>query len=113
MISLRLAFPVSVLLLSLSVPSAGQSFSETPDTPVLPRVAQSPPQSQSPAETSVIVVKPGLTNEQMAHLYMLRQEYREATHVYKRLADQNTRNPLYLNKLGIALHQQEALGLAR
>jgi len=112
MISLRLAFPVSVLLLSLSISSAGQSFSETPDTPVLPRVAQSPPQSQSPAETSVIVVKPGLTDEQMADLYMVRKEYREATQVYKRLADQNPRNPVYLNKLGIALHQQEALGLA-
>src|SRR5260370_713006 len=112
MISLRLAFPVSVLLLSLSISSAGQSFSDTPDTPVLPRVAQSPTQSQSPAETSVIVVKPGLTDEEIADLYMVRKEYREATQVYKRLADQNPRNPVYLNKLGIALHQQEARGLA-
>ena len=112
MIGLRMAFPVSVLLLTLSIPSAGQSFAETKDTTVVPRAVQSQPQSQSPAESSVIVVKPGLTDEQMADLYMVRKEYREATLVYKRLADQNPQNPVYLNKLGIALHQQEALGLA-
>src|SRR5713226_195260 len=112
MISLRMAFPVSVLLLTLSIPSAGQSFAETKDTTVVPRAVQSQPQSQSPAESSVIVVKPGLTDEQMADLYMVRKEYREATLVYKRLADQNPQNPVYLNKLGIALHQQEALSLA-
>ncbi len=112
MIGLRMAFPVSVLLLTLSIPSAGQSFAETKDTTVVPRAVQSQPQSQSPAESSVIVVKPGLTDEQMADLYMVRKEYREATLVYKRLADQNPQNPVYLNKLGIALHQQDALGLA-
>src|SRR6266568_4288136 len=112
MIGLRMAFPVSVLLLTLSIPSAGQSFAETKDTTVVPRAVQSQPQSQSPEESSVIVVKPGLTDEQMADLYMVRKEYREATLVYKRLADQNPQNPVYLNKLGIALHQQEALGLA-
>jgi len=31
---------------------------------------------------------------------------------YKRLADQNPHNPVYLNKLGIALHQQAALAMA-
>ncbi|MGH9741749.1 MAG: tetratricopeptide repeat protein, partial [Candidatus Acidiferrum sp.] len=31
---------------------------------------------------------------------------------FKKLSDQNPRNPVYLNKLGIALHQQEALGQA-
>src|SRR5437899_3390828 len=117
MTSFRMAFPVSVLLLSLSIPSAGQSFAENPDTrdtSVAPRMVQSPAQSapQSPAESSVIVVKPGLTDEQMADLYMVRKEYREATLVYKRLADHNPQNPVYLNKLGIALHQQEALALA-
>jgi len=36
----------------------------------------------------------------------------EAAQAYKRLSDENPRNAVYLNKLGIALHQQEALGLA-
>jgi len=60
----------------------------------------------------VIVVKPELSDEQLGDLYMVRKDYREAAQVYKRLADQNPQNPVYLNKLGIALHQQSALSLA-
>jgi len=48
----------------------------------------------------------------MADLYMARKEYREASQLYKKLADQNPQNAVYLNKLGIALHQQAALGQA-
>jgi tetratricopeptide (TPR) repeat protein len=106
----QMAFPGSILLFSLSMPSAGQSLLETPNTPVAPRVPQAQP--QSPAESSVIVVRPGITDEQLGDLYMARKEYREATLVYKRLADKNPQNPIYLNKLGIALHQQAALGQA-
>jgi tetratricopeptide (TPR) repeat protein len=105
-----MAFPAVVLLLALSIPSTGQTFVETPGAPVAPRVAQSP--SQSPAESSVIVVKPELTDEQLADLYMARKDFREAAFSYKRLADQYPKNPVYLNKLGIALHQQAALGAA-
>src|SRR2546430_1776582 len=76
MIRVRLAFPAVVLLFSLSIPSAGQSFAETPSAPVVPRAQQAQP--QSPAESSVIVVKPGLTDEQLADLYMARKEYQEA-----------------------------------
>jgi len=109
-----MAFPAFVLLFTLSISSTGQTFVETPSAPVAPRAVQSPAQApaQSPAESSVIVVKPGLTDEQLADLYMARKEYREAASSYKRLADQNPRNPVYLNKLGIALHQQAALGPA-
>jgi len=110
MTRIRLAFPAVVLLLTLSVPSAGQMFLETPSVPVAPRVAQSQP--QSPTDSAVIVVKPELTQEQLADLYMARKDYREAALTYKRLADQNPQNPVYLNKLGIALHQQAALGAA-
>jgi len=114
MTRIRLAFPAAVLLLTLSISSAGQSFVETPGVPVVPRSVQSPAQApaQSPAESSVIVVKPGLSDEQVADLYMARKEFREAAVSYKRLADQNPQNPVYLNKLGIALHQQAALGAA-
>jgi tetratricopeptide (TPR) repeat protein len=114
MIRIRMAFPAIVLLFTLSVSSAGQTFVETPGTPVLHRAVQSQAQmpAQSQAESSVIVVKPGLTEEQLADLYMARKDYREAATSYKRLADQNPRNPVYLNKLGIALHQQAALGAA-
>jgi tetratricopeptide (TPR) repeat protein len=114
MIRIKMAFPAFVLLLTLSIPSTGQTFVETPGAPVAPRAVQSQAQApaQSPAESSVIVVKPGLTDEQLADLYMARKDYREAAFSYKRLADQNPRNPVYLNKLGIALHQQAALGPA-
>jgi tetratricopeptide (TPR) repeat protein len=110
MSKIRLAFPAGFLLLTLSIPSAGQSFLETPSAPIAPRLPQAQP--QSPAESSVIVVKPELSDEQLGDLYMVRKDYREAAQVYKRLADQNPQNPVYLNKLGIALHQQSALTLA-
>jgi tetratricopeptide (TPR) repeat protein len=100
------AFPASILLLTLSVPTLGQSFTETP-APVRTAPMQSP--SQTPLDRSVIVVKPELTDEQMGDLYMVRKEYREAAELYKRLAEQNPRSAVYLNKLGIALHQQAAL----
>src|SRR6266852_5288380 len=110
MSKIQVAFPVSVLLLTLSIPCAGQSLVEGPEKPVAPRVAQSQP--QTPVDSSVIVLKPELTEEQLADLYMARKDYREAAQVYKRLTDQNPQNPVYLNKLGIALHQQAALGQA-
>ena len=76
-------------------------------------MAVAPTMAQAPSvQDPVIVVRPELSEEQMGDLYMVRKEYREAAGLYKRLADQNPHNPVYLNKLGIALHQQSALGLA-
>jgi len=92
-----------------------QSFaSEDPalDPYIAPRGMQAGGPPQSPADPSVIVVKPQLTDEQLADLYMVRKEYREAAGIYKHLSDQEPRNAVYLNKLGIALHQQTALTLA-
>src|SRR5258706_2443593 len=48
----------------------------------------------------------------MGDLYMARKQYREATEQYRSLSAQDPRNAIYLNKLGIALHQQTALGAA-
>ena len=112
MTRIQMAFPASILLFSLSIPSSGQSLLENPGIAVAPRVRQLQQSAQSPAAPSVIVVRPELTDEQLADLYMVRKDYREATLVYKRLSDQNPRNPVYLNKLGISLHQQAALSLA-
>jgi tetratricopeptide (TPR) repeat protein len=114
MTRIKMAFPAVVVLLVVSLSSAGQTFVESPSAPVVPRPVQVQAQTptQSAAESSVIVVKPGLTDEQLADLYMARKDYREAATSYKRLADQNPQNPVYLNKLGIALHQQAALGAA-
>jgi len=107
MTHVRVAVPVSILLLSLSIPATGQTLEGTRSMVMAPGVAQVP----SPQDP-VIVVRPEISDEQMGDLYMVRKQYREAAEMFKKLADQNPRNPVYLNKLGIALHQQAALGLA-
>jgi tetratricopeptide (TPR) repeat protein len=107
MTQLRVAVPVSILLLSLSIPAAGQTLEETRSMMMAPGVPQLP----SPQDP-VIVVHPEITDEQMGDLYMVRKQFREAAGLFKKLSDQEPRNPVYLNKLGIALHQQAALGLA-
>lgn len=106
-----MAFPVGVLLLSLSISTAAQSLVDGPGSaPVAPHMPQAQP--PSPAQSPVIVVRPDLSDEQMADLYMARKEYREASQLYKRLVDQNPQNAVYFNKLGIAMHQQTVLGQA-
>jgi tetratricopeptide (TPR) repeat protein len=107
MMKFHAAVPASVLLLSFSIPSAGQSFFERNGM-----MADAPAVQQERVDSSAIVVRPVLTTEQLADLYMVRKDYREAAETYKRLADENPRNAVYLNKLGIALHQQAALQLA-
>lgn len=114
MIRFRLAIPVTILLLSVSTLLAAQSLVERGENDGAPSVAPHFPQVQppSPAQSPVIVVRPDLSDEQLGDLYMARKEYREASQVFKKLTDQSPRNPIFLNKLGIALHQQAALGLA-
>lgn len=106
MTHVRVAFPASILLLTLSIPAAAQTVEEARYM-MVPGVAQVP----SPQDP-VIVVHPEITDEQMGDLYMVRKQFREAAGMFKKLSDQDPKNPVYLNKLGIALHQQEALGLA-
>ncbi|HKV24262.1 MAG TPA: tetratricopeptide repeat protein [Candidatus Acidoferrum sp.] len=103
----RMAVSGSVLLLGFSIPAAAQSLDVARAPMMAPGVPQVP-SAQQPAN----VAHPQLTDEQMGDLYMVRKQYREATELFKKLADQNPKNAVYLNKLGIALHQQEALGQA-
>jgi tetratricopeptide (TPR) repeat protein len=107
MTHLRVAVPASILLLTLSIPAAGQTIPETRSMMMAPGMAKVPA-PQDP----VIVVRPEITDEQMGDLYMVRKQFREAAEMFKKLSDQDPRNPVYLNKLGIALHQQTALSLA-
>jgi len=107
MTQLRVAFPASILFLSLAIPATSQTLEGTRSMVMAPGVAQVP----SPQDP-VVVVRPELTDEQMGDLYMVRKQYREAAGLFKKLSDEDPRNPVYLNKLGIALHQQAALGLA-
>lgn len=107
MISYSVAVPGTILLLTLSIPSAGQNLERSRPMAVAPGAPQGVTQQEP-----VTVVRPELTDEQMADLYMVRKQYQEAAKIYKHLVDKEPRNAVYLNKLGIALHQQSALGQA-
>lgn len=115
---LSVVFPAGVLLLSFTVTSSAQDFTESPgvsgSVESIPRVPlqQSTPQMPPAVDPSVITVRPDLTDEQLGDLFMVRKQYREASQVFKRLSDAAPQNAVYLNKLGISLHQQEALALA-
>jgi tetratricopeptide (TPR) repeat protein len=101
-----MAVPAALLLASLSIPSAGQTTDDT--GPATPAVAP----LQTPVQVSAPALPGGqkqLSMEEMADIMMARKEYRDAAFNYKKLVDQNPRNAIYWNKLGIALHQQSEL----
>jgi tetratricopeptide (TPR) repeat protein len=102
---------------SQTTPSRGQPGSTQPvaDTARNSFASTNIPPVQTPSQVSTAqstpTVRP-LTDEETGDLYMARKQYYEAAQTYKRLTEQQPRNAIYLNKLGIALHQQEALNLA-
>jgi tetratricopeptide (TPR) repeat protein len=102
-----MAFPAAVLLVSLSMPSAGQVTDDTSTSSGLVAPVQTPVQVIAPASGP----RP-LTPEELADILMARKDYREAAFSYKRMVDENPRNAIYWNKLGIALHQQSDLASA-
>jgi tetratricopeptide (TPR) repeat protein len=104
----RMALPASFLLVSLTLPSIGQTSDDTRKESFVP-----PMQTQS--QVSNAAANPAerqLSGEEQGDLYMARKQYHEAMAQYKTLTEQDPHNAVYLNKLGIALHQQTALGLA-
>ncbi len=121
-----LAVSGSFLVMLLAVPSRAQVASDNPlpltssgaatlmaERGSLPSASlpMQTPQQVSTAAASPEVVNE-LTPEQMGDLYMARKQYVEAAQTFKTLSDKSPTNAVYLNKLGIALHQQEALTLA-
>lgn len=108
MIRLRMAFSAGFLLVSLTLPTIGQTGDDSRKESFVP-----PMQTQS--QVSSAAVNPAnrqITGEELGDLFMARKQYHEAMEQYKMLSEQNPHNAVYLNKLGIALHQQTALGLA-
>jgi tetratricopeptide (TPR) repeat protein len=102
-----MALPVSALLVSLTLPSIGQTSDDSRKESFIPIQTQS--------QVSNLAANPEdrqLSGEEMGDLYMARKQYREAMEQYRSLSEQNPRNAVYLNKLGIALHQQTVLGAA-
>src|ERR1700720_1563236 len=100
---LRMALPVSFLLVSLTLPSIGQTSDES--------FVSMQTQSQV-SNAAANTADHQLSGEEIGDLYMARKQYREATEQYRSLSAQEPHNAIYLNKLGIALHQQTALGAA-
>ncbi len=106
-----MAVSVSILLLTLAVPSNSQTTEDTARQAFVP----SDSKMQAPSQVSTAAAVPAerqLSAEEIGDLFMARKQYREASETYKKLTDQDPQNAVYLNKLGISLHQQEALGLA-
>jgi tetratricopeptide (TPR) repeat protein len=108
MTCVRLALPVSFLLVSLTLPSIGQTSDDSRKEAFVPPM-QTQSQVSNPAGTPA---ERRLSGEEIGDLYMARKQYREAMEQYKLLCDQEPHNAVYLNKLGIALHQQTVLGAA-
>jgi tetratricopeptide (TPR) repeat protein len=104
-----LAIPAGFLLLSLAVPSTGRATQDA-----LTETGSATIQlMQAPQQVAAVPTAPKkLTDEQMGDLYMARKDFREASIAYKELLRQSPRNAVYMNKLGIALHQQAELGAA-
>src|SRR5258708_4908415 len=98
----RLALPVSFLLVSLTLPSIGQTSDDTRKESFVP-----PMQTQS--QVSAATANPAehqITDEEKGDLYMARKQYREAMDQYRMLCDQNPHNAVFLNNLAIPLHPQ-------
>jgi tetratricopeptide (TPR) repeat protein len=108
-----LAVSGSILLLTFAVPSHSQTSNQQVTAQMFADGDHSIPM-QAPSQVSTAGAAPTreLSPEEMGDLFMARKQYFEAAQAFKNLSDQNPRNAVYLNKLGIALHQQEALGLA-
>jgi tetratricopeptide (TPR) repeat protein len=107
MICLRMALPVSALLVSLTLSSIGQTSDDSRKEEFVPMQTQS-----QVSNAAAKAADRQLAADELGDLYMARKQYREAMEQYRTLSEQNPHNAVYLNKLGIALHQQTALGLA-
>lgn len=95
-----LAIPAgSFLVVALAVPS----FPQTP--PSSPSVQQ-PVSATAPSESSKI------SDEELARLYLVRKQYREAQEIFHKLTVQHPQNAVYWNELGISFHNQMDLASA-
>jgi tetratricopeptide (TPR) repeat protein len=103
-----MAVPAGIFLLTLAVPLTGQ----IPDEMYKGSSARFGAQVESQGLTPVAVPARQLSPEEKGDLFMARKQYREAAVTYKDLADQSPQNAVYLNKLGIAMHQQADLAQA-
>ena len=92
-----LAIPVgSFLVFSALFPARAQI---NPDNSQFQAAAATT--AQSPAQK--------LSDEDLARLYLVRKQYREAQDIFRKLTLENPKNALYWNELGISFHNQSLL----
>jgi tetratricopeptide (TPR) repeat protein len=95
-----LAIPVGFfLLVSLLVPACAQTNIDNPQGQV-----QSAAVAANP--------RPKLSDEDLARLYLIRKQYREAQDLFHKLTVEQPKNAVYWNELGISFHNQSELELA-
>jgi tetratricopeptide (TPR) repeat protein len=94
-----LAIPVgSLLIVTLLVPASAQTNFDNPNAQVQSAV--------------VADQKPKLSEEDLARLYLIRKQYREAQDLFHKLTVEQPKNAIYWNELGISFHNQSELDLA-
>jgi len=100
MTRLFLAIPLRTLLFGsfLLFPSSAQT---NPDSPGV-----QPPGTVAGAQT------PQLSDEELARLYLVRKQYREAQDLFRKLTQEQPKNAVYWNELGISFHNQIELSAA-
>src|SRR5437762_1803990 len=107
----RLAIPAGlVLLLGITAISAGQTNDSPKESMAfVPRSIQAPSQEATPGTP---VASRQLSAEEMADLMMARKEFREAALAYRKIVEQDPKNAVIYNKMGIALHGELDLNAA-
>jgi tetratricopeptide (TPR) repeat protein len=81
---------------------------------LLPAFAQVTPDSTQPTPASAAVLPSArqettLSNEDLARLYLVKKQYREAQEIFHQLTVQQPKNAIYWNELGITFHSQSEL----
>jgi tetratricopeptide (TPR) repeat protein len=95
-----LAIPVgSLLVVTLLVPVCAQTNVDNPS-------------GQVQAAAVAANQKPQLSEEDLARLYLIRKQYREAQDLFHKLTVEQPKNAVYWNELGISFHNQSELDLA-
>ena len=87
-----MAVPAALLLVSLSIPSAGQTTDDTAAVSKFVAPVQTPVQVSAPA---LPAGQRQLTQEELADIMMARKDYREAAFSYKKLVDENPGNATF------------------
>lgn len=84
-------------------------------TLVFPAFAQTPPSNPpetQPASASAPSESSKISDEDLARLYLVRKQYREAEDIFHKLTVEHPKNAVYWNELGISLHNQMDLASA-